>query len=53
MLLVRISPGPRGFDDYTFDCPKCQRVHTLLRSNDPIKRDDVNNWLGGGLKPPD
>jgi transposase-like protein len=30
MMLARIEPGPRGSDQRTFDCPKCEHTFRVL-----------------------
>jgi hypothetical protein len=52
MMLVRISPGPAGYDLRTFECPKCDQVTRKLIASDPMKADGANRWLAGELKPP-
>jgi hypothetical protein len=42
MSLARITPGPKGFDQRTFECGKCEYVHREAVSTEPSKfRSDV------------
>jgi len=51
MALARISPGPRGFDERTFECSTCERTEMVRFAVDPMQTDAVG-WLAGELKPP-
>ncbi|MGX0962378.1 ribosomal protein L37AE/L43A [Bradyrhizobium japonicum] len=51
MGLARISPGPRGFDERTFECSTCERTEVVRLAVDPMQTDAVG-WLAGELKPP-
>jgi len=51
MRLARISPGPRGFEDRTFECATCHRIDKISLPVDPLKTNSVG-WLAGELKPP-
>ncbi|MCS3929267.1 transposase-like protein [Bradyrhizobium elkanii] len=51
MGLARISPGPRGFDERTFECSTCERTEVVRSAVDPMQTDAVG-WLAGELKPP-
>jgi hypothetical protein len=46
MTLVRIAPGPTGFDIRTFDCGNCDHAHIVTVATDPVKSDNVA-WLAG------
>jgi hypothetical protein len=52
MSLARIAPGPRGYDMRTFECRKCEHVHTVTIAIDPMKSDKTG-WLAGELKRPE
>lgn len=52
MNLVRIMPGPKGFDLRNFECDKCDHVVMLTVATDPMKSDAMR-WLAGDLKPPE
>jgi hypothetical protein len=51
MMLARIAPGPTGYDLRTFECAKCDHVHTTFVATDPMKS-DAQGWLAGELRPP-
>ena len=51
MMFASIAPGPSGYDFRTFECAKCDHVHTTLVVNDPMKS-AVQGWLDGELRPP-
>jgi hypothetical protein len=51
MTLVRISPGPTGFELRTFDCSRCNHVEKIAIASDPMKSGDVG-WLVSELQPP-
>jgi hypothetical protein len=52
MKLVRISPGPTGFELRTFDCSKCDHAEQIaIPLDDPMKSDAVG-WFTGELRPP-
>ena len=51
MNLARVSPGYRGFDDYTFECSTCHRTEKVSVVVDPM-RTDAAGWLAGELRPP-
>jgi hypothetical protein len=51
MALARISPGKRGFDDYTFECSTCHRTEKVSVVVDPM-RTDAAGWFAGELRPP-
>ena len=36
MLLERISPGPIGFEQRLFECPKCNHVEISVIASDPF-----------------
>ncbi|WP_409191995.1 response regulator [Bradyrhizobium sp. RDM4] len=50
MALARI-PGPRGFDERTFECSTCNRTEVVRFPVDPMQTDAVG-WLAGELNPP-
>jgi len=52
MMLARIAPGPSGYDFRTFECAKCDHVHTTFVANDPMKS-EAQGWLAGELRSPD
>jgi hypothetical protein len=49
MMLARIAPGPSGFDIRTFECGKCDHVHTATVDIDPMKSKLIGGWLTGEL----
>jgi ribosomal protein S27AE len=49
MMLARIAPGSSGFDIRTFECGKCDHVHTAAVDIDPMKSKLVGGWLTGEL----
>jgi hypothetical protein len=49
MMLARIAPGPSGFDIRTFECGKCDHVHTATVDIDPMKSKLIGGWLMGEL----
>jgi hypothetical protein len=51
MSLARITPGPKGFDQRTFECGKCEFVHRQVVSTDPMKSVKAG-WVHGDLKAP-
>lgn len=51
MVLLRIAPGPSGFDYRTFECSKCDSLDTRMVLQDPMKSDAVSR-LTECLKPP-
>jgi hypothetical protein len=51
MKLVRIGPGPSGFELRTFDCSKCDNVEQIAIASDPMNSDAVG-WFTGELHPP-
>ncbi len=51
MGLARVSPGKRGFDDYTFECSTCHRTEKVSVVVDPM-RTDAAGWFAGELRPP-
>jgi hypothetical protein len=46
MLLERISPGPIGFEQRLFECPKCNHVEISVIASDPFKS-NAAGWLAG------
>jgi hypothetical protein len=53
-VLVRVTPGPIGFDIRTFECPACDHVHQTVADLliDPMKSVGTNAWLRGQLQAP-
>jgi hypothetical protein len=51
MVLARISPGARGFEERTFECSTCARTDKVAMALDPMKTVAVG-WLAGELRPP-
>jgi hypothetical protein len=51
MTLVRIAPGPSGFDIRTFDCGGCDHAHIVTVATDPMKSDKLA-WLVGDRESP-
>jgi tRNA(Ile2) C34 agmatinyltransferase TiaS len=51
MKLARVSPGKRGFDEYTFECSTCHRTEKVSVFVDPM-RTDATGWLASELRPP-
>jgi hypothetical protein len=48
MMLERASPGPVGFEQRLFGCPKCDHVETNVVALDPLKSEALG-WLAGEL----
>jgi len=46
MLLERISPGPIGFEQRLFECPRCNHVEISVIASDPFKS-EAAGWLAG------
>jgi hypothetical protein len=42
MMLERIFPGPIGFEQRLFECPRCDRVEISVIASDPVK---PKGWL--------
>lgn len=51
MALARITTGPAGLDQRTFECETCQSVHQAFVATDPIKSRALG-WLFGELRAP-
>ena len=51
MMLVRIKPGPVGFEHRQFQCFKCKYVENDVIASDPMKSASVG-WLAGELRAP-
>jgi len=51
MMLLRIAPGPSGFEFRTFECAKCDHVETVRIIADSLKSASVNR-LSESLRPP-
>jgi hypothetical protein len=51
MMLERVSPGPNGFEQRLFECPKCDHIEIEVIPSDPI-RSKVAGWLAGELRAP-
>jgi hypothetical protein len=52
MKLVRISPGPIGFELRTFDCSKCDHAEQIAIALDDLMKSDAVGWFTGELHPP-
>jgi hypothetical protein len=50
-MLARIELGPSGYDQRTFECPKCNHSFKSLVANDPMKS-DAGGWFVRDLQPP-
>jgi hypothetical protein len=48
MMLARIMPGPKGFEQRNFECNRCDHVFTQTLAIDPMNS-DVTGWLNGEL----
>jgi hypothetical protein len=47
-MLVRITPGPSGFDIRTFECPACNYIHQAVAELvDPMRSSRTTAWLRG------
>jgi len=46
MLLERISPGPIGFEQRLFECPRCNHVEISVIASDPFNS-NAAGWLAG------
>jgi len=46
MMLERISPGPIGFEQRLFECPRCNHVEISVIASDPFKS-EAAGWLAG------
>jgi hypothetical protein len=46
MMLERVSPGPIGFEQRLFECPRCNRVEISVIASDPFKS-TAAGWLAG------
>jgi hypothetical protein len=53
MMPVRIDAGQSGYDIRTFECVKCDHVHSALVVNDPVKFGSTQVWLAGELRAPE
>jgi hypothetical protein len=51
IVLARISPGPTGFEQRTFDCSKCDHVEKIVFASDPMKS-GAAGWFVGELRTP-
>jgi transposase-like protein len=51
MSLARITPGPKGFDQRTFECGNCEYVHREAVATDKMKSLQAG-WIDGDLKAP-
>jgi hypothetical protein len=52
-MLVRITPGPSGFDIRTFECVACNHVHQrVVELVDPMKSPEIAGWFQGELRAP-
>ena len=52
MMLERVSPGPIGFEQRLFECPRCDQVELRLIASDPFDS-KAAGWLAGELRAPD
>jgi hypothetical protein len=52
MSLVRIMPGPNGFDIRTFECARCDYVKAISIEHDPMKSAGAG-WQHSHLWPPE
>jgi hypothetical protein len=48
MLTTKVANAPDGFENRTFECPKCHHTETRLLSADPLKG-GAAGWLAGEL----
>ena len=46
MMLERISPGPIGFEQRLFECPRCNHVEISVIASDPFNS-KAAGWLAG------
>ena len=51
MMLVRIKPGPVGFEHRRFQCFKCKYVENDVVASDPMESASVG-WLAAELRAP-
>jgi hypothetical protein len=51
MMLMRISPGPIGFEHRRFECLKCKYGQDEVIASDPMESASVG-WLAGELRAP-
>jgi transcription elongation factor Elf1 len=51
MKLERVSTGPMGFEQRSFECPKCDHVEISVIALDPLKS-KAAGWLTGELRTP-
>ena len=51
MMLAKVSTGPKGFDNRTFECGRCESVHIACIAADPMKS-KAAGWLSGSLRAP-
>jgi hypothetical protein len=51
MMLERVSPGPIGFEQRLFECPKCNQVEINVIASDPLSSKALG-WLAGELRAP-
>jgi hypothetical protein len=52
MILARLTPGYRGLEIQSFDCPNCSHQLTIeVTEADPLKT--ANGWLSSELRPPE
>jgi hypothetical protein len=52
MMLDRVSPGPVGFEQRAFECPKCDHVEVGIIASDPFNS-KAAGWVVGELRAPD
>jgi hypothetical protein len=51
MMLERVSAGPIGFEQWLFECSKCDHVEISVTASDPFKS-EVIGWLAGEFRTP-
>lgn len=52
MSLARIGAGPKGFDQRTFECGKCEHVHKEVVATDPMESSKARWLVSSDLKAP-
>src|SRR5277367_2008753 len=51
MMTVDITPGPEGFEYWTFECARRGHTDKTVLASDPLKSNAIG-WLVSELKPP-